>query len=106
MDIEMAIWVVGMTKRYSIAEARNHLPEIVHDVERNGPIEVTRRGKPVVVLLSIDEYRQLTAPKAEFAEAFQAFRRRIESEGLEIPPEAFDGLRDPSPDGGRDFTWP
>jgi prevent-host-death family protein len=43
-----------MSKRYSIAEARNHLPAIVHDAERGKPIHLTRRGKPVAVLLSID----------------------------------------------------
>ena len=33
-----------MNKRYSIAEAKNHLPRLVHAVEREGAVEITRRG--------------------------------------------------------------
>lgn len=36
-----------MPKSYSIAEARNDLPSILHDVERGGSVTITRCGKPV-----------------------------------------------------------
>ena len=48
-----------MPKRYSIAEARNHLPAIVHDAENGAPIELTRRGKPVAVLISASEWASI-----------------------------------------------
>ncbi|MEW6569314.1 MAG: type II toxin-antitoxin system prevent-host-death family antitoxin, partial [Chloroflexota bacterium] len=41
-----------MTKRYSIAEARQNLAAVVHELERRARIELTRRGKPVAVMLS------------------------------------------------------
>ena len=46
-----------MQKQFSIAEAKNRLPTIVHSVENGPPVELTRRGKPVAVLLSIQEIR-------------------------------------------------
>lgn len=50
-----------MEKSYSIAEARNDLASIVHDVEGASAVELTRRGRPVAVLLSVEEYRRLAA---------------------------------------------
>src|SRR6266513_46011 len=76
--------VFPMTKQYSIAEARGHLPGIVHEVEHNGPVELTRRGKRVAVVLSIDEYERLTGNSDTFWDRLQAYRRRMEAEGVEI----------------------
>lgn len=94
-----------MTKQYSIAEARNRLPGIVHDVERNGPVELTRRGKPVAVMLSVQEYRRLTNGAGGFWQAYQQWRRTVNWD------EWDDGVvdeilasRDRSP--GREFSWP
>lgn len=67
-----------MTKQYSIAEARNGLPGIVHDVERNGPVEITRRGKPVAVMLSVQEYRRLTNGARGFWQAYQRWRHTVD----------------------------
>jgi prevent-host-death family protein len=44
-----------MPKRYSIAEARSNLPSIVGQAEAGREIELTRRGKPVAVLVSLQE---------------------------------------------------
>ncbi|MEW6280102.1 MAG: type II toxin-antitoxin system Phd/YefM family antitoxin [Candidatus Eremiobacterota bacterium] len=51
----MAIWD-GRRRRYTIAEARDQLARIVHAVESEGPVEFTRRGKPVAVLVSLSDY--------------------------------------------------
>ena len=48
-----------MDKDYSIAQARHDLPAIVHEVERNGRARITRRGRPVAVVLSIAEFERL-----------------------------------------------
>jgi antitoxin Phd len=48
-----------MPKTYSIAEARHNLAAIVHEAERQSPVALTRRGEPVAVLLSIQEYQPL-----------------------------------------------
>ena len=44
-----------MQKQFSISEAKNRLPSIIHIhyVEEGPYVELTRRGKPVAVLLSI-----------------------------------------------------
>lgn len=87
-----------MTKQYSIAEARSRLPGIVHDVESGPPVELTRRGRPVAVVMSLVEYRRLTAEKKGGVwERIEDFRRRMDIENLDIPPETWEGLRDRSP---------
>jgi prevent-host-death family protein len=49
-----------MLDQYSIAEARNNFAALVRDVEtKEGAVAVTRRGKQVAVLLSIEEYGRL-----------------------------------------------
>lgn len=92
-----------MIKEYSIAEARNQFAAIVHDLKITHSIRVTRRGKPVAVLLAIDEYERLAASKTGFWESYQSFRNTVDLAGLDIDPAVFDGLRDSSP--GREMTW-
>lgn len=48
-----------MEKDYSIAQAKQDLPAIVHEVERSGRARLTRRGRPVAVVLSIAEFERL-----------------------------------------------
>ena len=54
-----------MEKDYSIAEAKQDLPAIVHEVERAGRARITRRGRPVVVMLSIAELQRLESARKE-----------------------------------------
>jgi len=91
-----------MPKQYSIAEARNRFTAIVRDVERESAVELTRRGKPVAVLLSIQEYKRLSGNKGGFWKAFTAFRNRVNLQELGIEPDIFTGLRDQSP--GREVS--
>ncbi len=48
-----------MNKKYSIAEARQNLPAIVHEAERAGSVPITRRGQVVARLLAEHEYQRL-----------------------------------------------
>lgn len=91
-----------MPKQYSIAEARNRFTAIVRDVEQETAIELTRRGKPVAVLISIQEYKRLSSNRGGFWKAFTAFRNRVNLQELGIEPEIFTGLRDQSP--GREVS--
>lgn len=36
----------------SIADAKNHLPRLILQVESGAPVRITRRGKSVAVLMS------------------------------------------------------
>lgn len=44
-----------MVKRYSISEAQDRLPGLVHEVEGGIRVELTRDGKPVAMILSVRE---------------------------------------------------
>ncbi len=92
-----------MENKYSIAEAKNKLPSIIHSVEKGPSIKLTRRGRPVAVLLSIQEYQRLSQKKEGFWRALKAFREIAEKEGIEISNADFQGLRDYSQ--GREVDW-
>ncbi len=85
-----------MQNQFSIAEAKNRLPSIIHYVEKGPYVKLTRRGKPVAVLLSIQEYERLSRKYSGFWSALSAFRQNIQDEGIEISDMDFDGLRDTS----------
>ncbi|MGH8729354.1 MAG: type II toxin-antitoxin system Phd/YefM family antitoxin [Burkholderiales bacterium] len=56
-----------MEQQYSIAQARDQLPGIVHEVEKGKTVTLTRRGKPVARLVSVREYDRLTGEKRAVA---------------------------------------
>lgn len=90
---------------YSIAEAKNALPSLVHAAENGLAVQITRRGKAVAVLLSMEDYQQLTQPKESFSDVVKRFMEQNPDIGelLADSPHPFDNLRDPSP--GREFRW-
>jgi prevent-host-death family protein len=69
-----------MQNQFSIAEAKNRLPSIIHYVEKGPYVKLTRRGKPVAVLLSIQEYERLSRKYSGFWSALSAFRQNIQDE--------------------------
>jgi len=83
-----------MQKEFSIAEAKNKLSTLIHYVEKGPCVELTRRGKPVAVLLSIQEYERLSRKYTGFWSAVSEFRRKVADEGIEISDSDFKGLRD------------
>lgn len=86
-----------MAKSYSVAEARSELPELIHAVERGRPVKITRRGKPVAVLLSVREYERMASSRPGFAEAYEAWRASVDLAEVGVEPEHFAALRDSSP---------
>lgn len=92
-----------MVRRHSIAEARNSLPRLVRDAETGRTVELTRRGKPVAVLIGRQDYDRLTSGPGRFSEAYAAFVRDADLKQLAIDPdETFGSLRDAA--GGRDVS--
>lgn len=90
-----------MAKQRSIAEARKNLPQLIRDAQAGEPIELTRRGEGVAVLLGRQQYERLTAGTRRFSEAWDEFRSEIDLAELELDPdEIFAGVRDRDP--GRD----
>jgi prevent-host-death family protein len=92
-----------MTKSYSIAEARHNLAALVHQLDHHTRIELTRRGRPVAVLLSLREYARLVRPAQRFWSAYTGFAEATDLRSLEIEPEVLSDVRDRS--GGRETNW-
>ena len=69
-----------MQKQFSISEAKNRLPTIIHYVEKWPYVELIRRGKPVAVLLPIQEYERLSRKYTWFWSAVSEFRRKVKDE--------------------------
>jgi len=80
---------------YSIARARDELARLVHRVERRDPVVLTRRGKPVAVLVSYTQYERLLRGKG-FARAIADFRAKY-ADDLHGLAEALDDVRDREP---------
>jgi prevent-host-death family protein len=83
--------------QYSIAQARDRLTQLVHTAEQGTPIEITRRGKRVAVILSVEEFDRLSSNKGTFGKSLTEFRRQWEVETLNLnPDEVFKDVRDRS----------
>ena len=67
----------GHLATYTIAQAKLHLPSLVRLAEKDGCVELTRRGRPVAVILSIGEYHSLKSPPSNWWEKVQAFRAAV-----------------------------
>lgn len=88
---------------YSIAGLRSRLARAVRQAEAGQTVEITRRGKPVAVLVGRDDFERLREG-GDYWERYVRFRKTTDLAGLGIDPdEVFGDLRDPSP--GREVSW-
>lgn len=90
--------------QYSITQMQENPEGVMQAVEREKAIEITRQGKQVAVLLSVDEYRRLVGERqSDLDVALAKFRQGLVEEGLDIDPdEMFKDVRDRSP--GREVN--
>lgn len=91
-----------MSKRYSIAEARSNLPTIVDQAEAGLEIELTRRGKPVAVVVSPRELERLRGERPRFSDTYKAFLRKYSLEEIGTESDFFESTR--VTDTGRKVT--
>ena len=56
---------------WQLQNAKNKFSNLVDKAQHNGPQIVTKHGKDVVVVLSIDEYKKLIKPKINLLKFFQ-----------------------------------
>lgn len=89
-------------KQISIVEARDHFTELVRQVEKNSGVQLTRRGKPVAVILSMSEFDRLQKGEGNFWDSYLVFRAQFDLDELAIEPEIFAEARDRT--AGRDVT--
>ena len=52
-----------MPTAWQLQEAKNRFSKVVDDALHEGPQTVTRRGEPVVVVVSIDTWNKLTGAR-------------------------------------------
>jgi len=84
-----------MKKTYSIAEAKDGFTRLIRIVEAGDHVHITRRGRPVAVLLSREVFETLEPKRPGFAEALARFRELVGPEDL-LDDEDLAGLRDQS----------
>lgn len=69
-----------MSDSWQLQEAKNKFSSLVESAQHDGPQVVTRNGKEVVVILSVDDYHKLTKPKKNLAK----FIRKSPLSGVDI----------------------
>jgi prevent-host-death family protein len=93
----MLVYILSMAHRYSVAEARAHLPSIIEQAEAGEAIELTRRGRPVAVVLSREEFDRLRSDRPSFGDAYRAFRKRYPLDEVGLERDFAQSVRDRSP---------
>lgn len=88
------VYIVTMSKRYSIAEARSNLPSIVDQAEAGHAVELTRRGKPVAAIVSLRELERLRGAPTSFGDAYRRFLKHHPLREVGVDPKVFSSTRD------------
>lgn len=93
-----------MTK-LSVANAKNQLTRLIHEAEAGEIIHITRRGKPVAVIISEQafEWLQKGGQKNNFWQAIQEMRSDPGFEPVDFAAEEVSAWRDKG--FGREFSW-
>jgi antitoxin Phd len=60
-----------MISSWQLQEAKNKLSQLVEEAVNTGPQIITKRGVEVVIVLSMEEYRQLTVSKEKLSDFFR-----------------------------------
>ncbi len=97
-----------MTIKSSIAETKDNLPKYIHEAETGNDICITRHGKAVAMLVSMERYNnKFVEEENGIYGAIMAWRQQLgdldESDDELWTDAEIDTLRDKSP--ARDFTW-
>ena len=82
----------------SIAEAKNQFPRLVQQAEAGERVSITRRGRPVAVLLSVQDYERLLNPLPDLAGFLSTWRAQMQAAATSYPEAGeFEQLRDNTP---------
>jgi prevent-host-death family protein len=85
---------------YSVAQARDNLAALLKKVEAGRHVHITRRGKPVAVLMSQSAFEALTSVRKRLADALNAFEKGGKAKDAVIDDQFLRGIR--SRDPGRE----
>jgi prevent-host-death family protein len=98
----ISMYICSMARRFSIAEARSNLPSIVNQAAAGSPIELTRRGRAVAVLVSLREFERLRGDRSRFGDAYKSFLEKYSLRDVGVERGFFESIR--SEDGGREVS--
>lgn len=88
----------------SITKARSCLAQLVQQAERGQPVRITRRGRPVAVLVSVAAHARLNTGRVGLLAYSQAWRDQAAAASVPMAAETdWAGLRDQSERPARDL---
>ena len=87
----------SMPRQYSIADARSNLPRIVDQAEAGAEVELTRRGRPVAVVVSRRTFDRLRETRGQFSEAYQRFLEQFSLDEIGFDQDELTRVRDKTP---------
>lgn len=91
-------------KTSTIAEAKNNLSNLIHQLDTGETIHLTRYGKPVAVMMSEYQYQNLIAPEKSLNAAILHWRSQLDvNEDAGLSTQELKALRQNS--AGREFSW-
>lgn len=102
MYMLMNVTVDEMAQEHSITQARRNLPRLIREAELGKTVRLTRRGRPVAVLVGHRSFERMVTGRRSFVEAYEEFKKTVDLADLDFDPAEFlEGTRDESP--SRDF---
>jgi len=91
-------------KTSTIAEAKNNLSNLIHRLESEEAIHLTRHGKPVAVMMSENQYQNLIAPTKSVNTAILNWRNQLTGNtDIGLSDSELGAVRKDS--AGREFSW-
>ena len=60
-----------MQQAWQLQDAKNKLSQVVNEAIQDGPQVITRHGVEVAIVLSMAEYRKLTAARKQLSQFFR-----------------------------------
>ena len=91
---------------YALFEARNQFTTLVRKVGNGPPVEITRHGKSVAILMGIDEYKRLKESHSSFYSKLMDFRKRHMDEELSLVTDCEDPFAQVRAlELGRELSW-
>lgn len=88
----------------TISILKNHLPEFVHQAEKGEDIQITRHGKAVAVIVSLERYNQAFGSGRGVFSAYTKWRER-HPEGGGFTDQELDDMRSREPYPENDSVW-
>jgi prevent-host-death family protein len=83
-----------MDDAFSVADAKAQFADLIHRAQAGQTVRITRRGKPVAVVLSQAEFQRLKGPRGSWPAFYRSWRQQMQDEGMAFMSDAeLAGLR-------------